>query len=102
MVTDAKTASARAFVRSLNILLKLARLYGFEHSRTTEQLDTAWKELREAVPAGAEAGFPLGSTGSQLLLVCVPLDGPPPRQPFLPRLSPRRLSRYNLFPHAMP
>jgi len=29
MSTDIKVTSARAFVRSLNILLKFARLYGF-------------------------------------------------------------------------
>jgi len=37
---------ARAFVRSLNILLKFARLYEFGHAKTTAQFDTTWKELR--------------------------------------------------------
>src|SRR5258708_21499923 len=97
MVTDAKTASARAFVRSLNILLKLARLYGFEHSRTTEQLDTAWKELREAVPAGAEAGLLLGATGSQLLLAGGPLEGTPPEAQFSHTLSSPALSPLHFF-----
>jgi len=35
---DPKAAAGRAFVRSLNILLKFARLYGYEHARTIEQL----------------------------------------------------------------
>ena len=102
MVTDAKTASARAFVRSLNILLKLARLYGFEHSRTTEQLDTAWKELREAVPAGAEAGLLLGATGSQLLLDGVPLEGTPPERQFAQLLSAAGLASIHFFPTITP
>src|SRR5258708_19260847 len=97
MVTDAKTASARAFVSSLNITLKLARLYGFEHSRTAEQLATAWKELREAVPAGAEAGLLLGATGSQLLLDGGPLEGTPPERQFAQLLSAAGLASIHFF-----
>jgi len=41
MKPDPKLAAGRAFVRSLNILLKFARLYGYHHSRTTEQLGIA-------------------------------------------------------------
>src|SRR5260370_12201828 len=102
MVADAKPASARAFVRSLNILLKLARLYGFEHSRTTEQLDTAWKELREAVPAGAEAGLLLGATGSQLLLDGGPLEGTPPERLFAQLLSAPGFASLHFFPTISP
>src|SRR5258705_11737111 len=35
-------ATARHFVRSLNILLKFARLYEFAHVRTAAQLETTW------------------------------------------------------------
>src|SRR5437870_4662367 len=66
MKADPKAASGRAFVRSLNILLKFARLYGYEHTRTIEQLQTAWQELRAAIPLGTEAGLLLGATNSQL------------------------------------
>ena len=80
MKTDPKTTAARAFVRSLNILLKFARLYGYDHVRTAEQLQVAWSELRTAVPEGAENGLLLGATGLQLLLDGVPLEGAPERQ----------------------
>jgi hypothetical protein len=66
-------AAARAFVRSLNILLKFARLYEFGHVRTMAQFDTAWKELRAALDEGGETGLLLGASGSQLLLDGVPL-----------------------------
>ena len=46
MKIDPHSASARAFVRSLNILLKFARLYGYDHVRTIEHLDIAWRELQ--------------------------------------------------------
>src|SRR5260370_30912600 len=102
MVTDAKTASARAFVRRLKILFKLARLYGFEHSRTADQLDTAWKELREAIPAGGEAGLLLGATGSQLLLDGVPLEGTPPERQFAQLLSAAGLASIHFFSSITP
>jgi hypothetical protein len=95
---DPKTTAARAFVRSLNILLKFARLYGYEHSRTTEQLDTAWHELREAIPVGTEASLLLGATGSQLLLDGVPLDGSPAEKQFAQLLSAAGLASVQFFP----
>src|SRR5271166_6403529 len=87
MKTDPKTTAARAFVRSLNILLKFARLYGYDHARTVEQLNIAWDELRTAVPEGAETSLLLGATGSQLLLDGVPLEGSPAERQFAQLLS---------------
>src|SRR6266404_4266309 len=87
MKTDPKKAAGRAFVRSLNILLKFARLYGYEHARTIEQLQTAWQELHTAMPPGTDAGLLLGATGSQLLLDGVPLEGSPAEKQFAELLS---------------
>jgi hypothetical protein len=66
-------ASARAFVRSLNILLKFARLYEFGHVRTSAQFDTTWKELRAALDESGGSGVLLGASGNQILLDGVPL-----------------------------
>lgn len=98
MKLDAKTAAARAFVRSLNILLKFARLYGYDHDRTIQQLQVAMKELRAAVPAFAEQGLLLGATGSQLLLDGVPLDGSPAERQFAQLLSAAGLASVQFFP----
>ena len=87
MKTDPKTTAARAFVRSLNILLKFARLYGYDHTRTVEQLQIAWSELRTAVPEDADNGLLLGATGTQLLLDGVPLEGSPAEKQFAQLLS---------------
>jgi hypothetical protein len=65
--------SARAFVRSLNILLKFARLYEFGHARTASQFETAWKELRTALDESGGSGVLLGASGNQILLDGVPL-----------------------------
>ena len=64
---------ARAFVRSLNILLKFARLYEFGHVRTAAQFETAWKELRGALDDSNGGGVLLGASGNQILLDGVPL-----------------------------
>jgi len=79
--------NARGFVRSLNILLKFARLYGLEHSRSAIQFDTTWSELLAAVEASGEAGLLLGSSGSQLLLDGVPLESSPAERSFADLLS---------------
>src|SRR3989454_9302403 len=66
-------AAARQFVRSLNILLKFARLYEFGHVRTAAQFETAWKELRGALDDSSGGGLLLGASGTQILLDGVPL-----------------------------
>ena len=65
--------AARAFVRSLNILLKFARLYEFGHVRTAAQFETTWKELKSALDESTGAGLLLGASGNQILLDGVPL-----------------------------
>ncbi len=64
---------ARAFVRSLNILLKFARLYEFGHAKTSQQFETTWKELRNALDDSGGSGVLLGASGTQILLDGVPL-----------------------------
>jgi hypothetical protein len=98
MIADIRSTSGRAFVRSLNILLKFARLYGFEHARTIEQLNIAWRELREAIPTGTDNGLMLGATGSQLLLDGVPLEGAPVEKQFAQLLSAAGLASIQFFP----
>ena len=66
-------AAARAFVRSLNILLKFARLYEFGHTRTGSQFETTWKELKDALDESSGSGLLLGASGNQILLDGVPL-----------------------------
>src|SRR5262249_47154047 len=98
MKPDPKLAAGRAFVRSLNILLKFARLYGHDHGRTTEQLTTAWNEFRIAVPEGSESTLLLGATGSELLLDGVPLEGSPAEKQFAQLLSAAGLASVQFFP----
>src|ERR1700722_6506587 len=73
MDTNTRVASARAFVRSLNILLKFAKMYDFGHPRPAAAYATAWKELRAAI-GDNETGLLLAASGEKLLLDGVTLD----------------------------
>jgi hypothetical protein len=98
MKTDPNIVSGRAFVRSLNMLLKFARLYGHEHVRTMEHLDVAWRELRSAIPVGTDRGLLMGASGSQLLLDGAPLEGAPAEKQFAQLLSSAGLASVQFFP----
>jgi len=82
-----RAGAARAFARSLNILLKYVRLYGVDHKLTAVQFDTAWRELCAAMPADAASGFLFGVSGSKLLLDGVPLETGPAERSFAQMLS---------------
>src|SRR5579859_333283 len=80
-------AAARQFVRSLNILLKFARLYEFGHVRTAAQFETTWKELRTALDESGDSGLLLGASGPQILLDGVPLGAAAAERSFAQLLS---------------
>src|SRR5256885_5991023 len=82
-----RAALAVAFTRSLNILLKYVRLYGFEHIRSTSQFNIAWDELQETLRLSARQGLLLGVAGSQLLLEGMPLEGAAAEKSFAQLLS---------------
>jgi hypothetical protein len=66
-----RNASARAFIHSLNILVKYVRLYGFQHKRTEGQFEITWNELQHGLP---DSGFLLGVSNNRLLLDGVALE----------------------------
>jgi hypothetical protein len=80
VITNASTfhanraASARAFVHSLNILIKYARMYGYDHKRTEAQFEITWNELQQGLPVAGEGGFLLGVSDNKLLLDGIPLE----------------------------
>jgi hypothetical protein len=98
MITDTRMAAARSFVRSLNIVLKLVRLYGFEHSRSAEQFTAAWNELHAAMPVGDQTGLLLGAAGSQILLDGAPLEASSAERSFAQLLSAAGLASIHFLP----
>ncbi|HXW55746.1 MAG TPA: hypothetical protein VEJ67_08370 [Candidatus Cybelea sp.] len=73
-------------MRSLNILLKFARMYDFGHPRTAKQYETAWAELRTAIGQD-DAGLLLAVSGDQLLLDGTPLESAAAEKSFARMLS---------------
>jgi hypothetical protein len=61
-------------VHSLNILIKYARMYGYDHKRTEAQFEITWNELQQGLPTTGDAGFLLGVSDNKLLLDGIPLE----------------------------
>jgi hypothetical protein len=89
--SSATTANARAFVRSLNVLLKYSNLYGLEHARSVAQFDATWADLRSAVRGTGDLGLLVGVSGSHLLLDSIPLDLSPAELDFAELLNTARV-----------
>jgi len=98
MTVDTR-AAARQFVRSLNILLKFARLYEFGHVRTAAQFETTWSELRTALDEAGEAGLLLGASGAQILLDGVPLGAAAAERSFAQLLSTSGIASIHFAPN---
>jgi hypothetical protein len=92
-------STARAFVRSLNILLKFARLYEFGHVRTAAQFETTWKELRTALNESGETGVLLGASGNQILLDGVPLGAAAAERSFAQLLTSSGIASIHFAPN---
>jgi len=84
---NTRAAAARGFVRSLNILLKFARMYDFGHPRTAKQYETAWAELKTALGSDDEAGLLLAVSSDNLLLDGTPLESAAAEKSFARMLS---------------
>src|SRR6202790_1005167 len=91
--------SARAFVRSLNILLKFARLYEFGHVRTMAQFETAWQELHSALQESRDKGLLLGASGNQILLDGVPLGAAAAEKSFAQLLTSSGIASIHFAPN---
>ncbi|HEY4878661.1 MAG TPA: hypothetical protein VIH97_06035 [Candidatus Acidoferrales bacterium] len=89
-------------MRSLNILLKFARMYDFGHPRTAKQYETAWQELRTALGTGTdnEAGVLLAVSGDQLLLDGTPLESAAAERSFARMLSAAGIASIHFAPQV--
>ncbi|HEY6465615.1 MAG TPA: hypothetical protein VIY69_06465 [Candidatus Acidoferrales bacterium] len=96
---NVRTAAARGFVRSLNILLKFARMYDFGHPRTAKQYETAWQELRTALGSEDRSGLLLAVSGDQLLLDGTPLESAAAEKSFARMLSSAGIASIHFAPN---
>jgi hypothetical protein len=72
--SEMSTAAPRVFLRSLNVLLKLTRLYGSHHVQTAAQLDESWNELKTTLEFFGPGGLVIGMWRSDLLVNGEPVD----------------------------
>ncbi|HEY0703642.1 MAG TPA: hypothetical protein VGD60_12825 [Candidatus Acidoferrales bacterium] len=89
-------------MRSLNILLKFARMYDFGHPRTAKQYETAWQELHTALGTGtdAESGVLLAVSADQLLLDGTPLESAAAERSFARMLSAAGIASIHFAPQV--
>src|SRR5487761_998987 len=66
--SDTLSPVSAAFVHSLNLQLKFARLYGPKHARPLSQRDEAWYGLHAAIGAAGPSGLVLGVSGAEILV----------------------------------
>jgi hypothetical protein len=100
MSSNTRSAAARAFVRSLNILLKFVRMYDFGHPRTTAQYEIAWSELRAALGPDDETGLLLSASGEQLLLDGIALESAAAEKSFAKLLSSAGIASIHFAPNV--
>lgn len=86
-IKGVRTASARAFIHSLNILIKYVRLYGFDHKRTEAQFEITWNELQQGLPKDRDGNFLLGVSENRLLLDGIALETGQAEQSFAKLLT---------------
>jgi hypothetical protein len=80
-----KVGLVRAFLRTLNLVLKAVRMYGFDHVRTAEGLAAAWKDLRSVIEA--EGSLKIAVSGAKLLIDGNPLKANPAETAFAQMLA---------------
>ncbi len=87
MTDKNRISAARNFVRSLNLVLKAARMYGLDHQRTQAQMHAAWSDLQSALAAGGEGGLLLGVAAGKLLVDGTPIEVSPAEKSFVDLLN---------------
>jgi hypothetical protein len=97
---ESATPNARAFVRSFNVLLKFARLYGLAHNRSATQFESTWTELEQCLGVSRETGLLLGASGSQLLLDGEPLESTAAERSFADLLNAAGVASIGFTPHV--
>ena len=97
--TTNKALQARSFLRSLNILLKIGRLYGLNHSRAVEQFEKAWEDLRTTLAEG-DSGLLLGVSGPRVFVDGAPLDTGSAERSFAQMLSAAGLASIQFLPQV--
>ncbi|HXX99429.1 MAG TPA: hypothetical protein VEI54_00820, partial [Candidatus Limnocylindrales bacterium] len=79
---EVQNPAARNFLRSLNILLKSARMYGMAHAQTAAQSAEAWEHLQAVLSEAKSGGLQIAVSENRLLVDGLPIKVGPAEQSF--------------------
>jgi len=99
-IAEIQSPAARGFLRSLNILLKSARMYGMAHAQTVAQAADAWEHLRAVFLEAKRRGLQLAVSEQRLLVDGVAVKGGPAEQSFAQFLTSADLASVGFAPHV--
>ncbi len=97
---EIQNPAVRAFLRSLNILLKSARMYGMEHAQTVAQGSDAWGHLQSVFSDGKKTNLQLAVSESRLLVDGLPVKVGPAEQSFAQFLTTADLASVTFIAHV--
>ena len=99
-IEEIQSPAARNFLRSLNILLKSARMYGMAHAQSVALSKDAWEHLQAVLSDGRKGGLQLAVSESRLLVDGIPVKSGPAEQSFTQFLSTADLASVTFSSHA--
>lgn len=76
MTTETQNLTVRSFLRTLNIVLKSARMYGMSHPQTNSLLNDSWKHL-QAVLSEKRSSLEITVSGNRLFVEGVAVKNGP-------------------------
>jgi len=97
---EVQNPQVRSFLRSLNILLKNAQMYGVGHVQTASQISDAWKTLQAALAGQSKSGLQFAASEGRLLVNGAPLKAGPAEQSFAQLLSQADVSSVTFLPEV--
>ena len=92
------TPEVRNFLRSLNITLKSARMYGMDHVQTASQSEQTWKRLQDALAGHNGDGLQLAVAERRLLVDGIATKNGPVEQSFAQLLEAADLASVTFSP----
>jgi hypothetical protein len=100
--TQSLSPAIRGFLRSLNILLKAAQMYGMDHAQTTSKSKDVWSYLQTALSEGKQKSLQLAVSEKRLLVDGVAIKSGPTEQSIAHQLSAADLASITITPQVAP
>jgi hypothetical protein len=87
IINEISIPAVHTFLRDLNILLKSARMYGNQHSRTVAQSAKAWESLQAVLTSGGKNALQIAAAQDRLFVNGAPVKSGPTESSFAQMLT---------------